>query len=130
MKRGVRALVACACAALLCSCVSAVYTRDWTVNSTRLSDTLSISGDRFRLERAGSAGFSTFEGSLIAIGEDWTFEVESWRRPDGEVSRFDPPVRYVYRVKVFLNGLSFLSLLRVDGEKSFTFIPRGDFEVR
>ncbi len=115
---------------MLSSCVSAVYVREWELDGRSVSDRLTITGDHFRLERAGQGGVSEFEGAFTDDGEEWVLEVTAWKPPGRTVRWLDPPARFVYRVKVFQNGVSFLSVLDVQGSPTFSFIPRGDFENR
>jgi hypothetical protein len=117
-------------ACILLSCAGTVYSRNWVVNSVNLTDTLTISGDTFKLERLGQAGTSIFEGKYEEKGDQWAFGVTSWKPANAAAQKFDPPVRYIYRVKKFQNGVSFLVLVELQGTSPFQFIQKGDFELR
>jgi len=130
MRKLARSVYAVAIAALCVSCAGTVYSRAWVVNSQNLTDRLVVSGDSFRLERSGQSGTSVFEGALQDKGEQWIFDVATWKPSNAAAQHFDPPVRYIYQVKRFQNGVSFLALTDVIGTSSFQFIQRGDFQLQ
>jgi hypothetical protein len=112
------------------SCAGTVYTRRWSVNNADLTDTLTISGDTFVLERLGSGGTSSFEGTFQDNGNQWVFDIQVWRPANAAAKRFDPPIRYLYKVKKFQDGVSFLELSDVIGTSNFQFIQAGDYRLR
>lgn len=130
MRKHALGLGAVVCVLVLASCAGMVYSRAWAVNAQSLTDTLSISGDSFRLERTAREGTSVFEGKFDDRGDQWIFEVASWKPANAGIKRFDPPVRYIYKVHKFSSGVSFLSLVDVVGTSTFQFIQSGDFELR
>ena len=127
MRRVMPLLAAAAAAMLLASCAGIAYTRSWTWNSTPLNDTLTVTEESFRLERASSAGVAVFEGALKQGDERWTFDVVRWKPYNGAAQAFDPPVRYVYRVRKSRGVLSFTALEDVRGWSPMQFIQPGDF---
>ena len=128
MGKFARAVFTVAVMAACVSCAGTVYSRAWVINSQNLTDKLTISGDSFRLERTGQSGTSTFEGAFEDKGDQWVFDVTRWTPANATAQNFDPPVRYIYQVKKFENGVSFLSLSDVVGTSTFQFIQRGDFQ--
>ncbi len=130
MRKSFGALCLCVPLLVLCSCAGIVYARNWVVNNANLTDTLTISGDAFKLERLGQSGTSVFEGTYEERDDQWVFSVTSWKPANASIQRFDPPVRYIYRIKKFRNGVSFLTLVAVQGTSPFQFIQKGDFELR
>jgi hypothetical protein len=129
MRKLVTAICAATAALVICSC-GTVYSRVWAVNAQNLTDTLSISGDSFRLERSAREGTSSFEGKFEEKGERWIFDITSWKPANATIRRFDPPVRYIYNIHKFSKGVSFLSLVEVVGKSTFQFIQNGDFQIR
>jgi hypothetical protein len=129
MRKYALALAACALALALASCAT-VYSRAWKVNTQDLTDSLTVSGDSFKLSRTGQGGTSVFEGKLEDHGEQWIFLIASWKPANATAKHFDPPVRYIYKVKKFENGVSFLTLVDVVGTSTFQFIQKGDYSLR
>ena len=127
MRRLLPVLAAAAAAMLLASCAGIAYTRSWTWNSTPLPDTLTVTDETFRLERSSSAGVAVFEGELKQGDERWTFDVVRWKPYNAAAQTFDPPVRYVYRVRKSRGVLSFTALEDVRGWSPMQFIQPGDF---
>jgi hypothetical protein len=130
MKKFITVCALTAVAFGLISCAGTVYARRWTVNNADLTDTLSISGDVFTLQRTGSGGTTVWEGGFKDNGDQWIFDIRVWRPPNASERRMDPPVRYLYRVKKFQNGVSFQELIDVVGLSNFQFIQTGDFQIR
>jgi hypothetical protein len=121
--------VACALALLLSSCAT-VYQRSWSYESANILDSLTLSGDSFQMVRS-SSGEQTFSGRFIDQGEKWVFEVAQYRGVNGAVKSFQPPVRYIYSVKKFPNGVSFLAIDKVEGGSiGVNFIQKGDFTMK
>jgi hypothetical protein len=114
----------------LVSCAGTQYSRGWAVNGEKLTDILRVTDDSFRLERRSREGTSVFEGTLRDGGDRWLFEIASWKPVNAALRRFDPPIRYMYRVKKTNAGVSFLELVEVEGASHFAFIQEGDFELR
>ena len=126
MRKIVFVFIACAAVLLLSSCAT-VYQRSWTYESSNILDSLTISGDTFQMVRA-SGGDQTFSGKFSDQGATWVFDVSQYRGANGAVKSFQPPVRYTYSVKKFPNGVSFLSMDRVEGGSlGVNFIQKGDF---
>jgi len=121
------AAVAAAAAMLLASCAGIIYTRSWTYNSTPLTDRLTVTEETFRLERSSSAGVAVFEGDLKQGDERWTFDLMRWKPYNAAAQTFNPPVRYVYRVRESRGVLSFTALEDVRGWSPMQFIQPGDF---
>ena len=128
MKKIARFALLTVCAAAIASCAGTVYARRWTVNNADLTDTLTISGDGFTLERTAASGATVWEGSFKDNGDQWIFDIKAWRPPNAPAQRYDPPVRYLYRVKKFQDGVSFVELVDVIGLSNFQFIQAGDFQ--
>jgi len=127
MRRPLSLFAATAAAMLLASCAGIAYTRSWTWNATPLTDTLSVTDESFRLERSSSAGVAVFEGDLKQGDDRWTFDVVRWKPYNAAAQTFDPPVRYVYRVRKSRGILSFTELEDVRGWSPMQFIQPGDF---
>jgi hypothetical protein len=117
-----------AAAMLLASCAGMIYTRIWTYNNDPLTDQLTVTDETFRLERSSSAGVAVFEGDLKQGDGRWTFDVVRWKPYNAAAQTFDPPVRYVYRVRESRGMLSFTALEDVRGWSPMQFIPPGDFK--
>ncbi len=130
MRRTVFSSAVLALAFVLASCAGTQYLRNWAVNGENLKDALRVSDGNFRLERLGTEGTSVFEGRLDDGGDRWMFEIESWKPANAAVKRFDPPIKYLYRVKKHRYGVSFLELIEVKGVSTFQFIQKGEFELR
>lgn len=128
--RKTTALLCILLAGLVISSCGTVYSRAWAVNAQSLTDTLSISGDTFRLERTSSDGTSVWEGKFTERGERWIFDITSWKPANAPLKRLNPAVRYIYQIHKFSRGISFLDLVDVIGTSSFQFIQTGDFQVR
>jgi hypothetical protein len=127
MKRPIALLVAAAAAALLASCAGITYTRTWTYNNAPLTDTLTVTEDTFRLERSSASGVTVFEGGLKQASERWTFDVARWEPYNASAQTFDPPVRYIYRIRTSGGTLTFLALEDVRGWSPMQFSQPGDF---
>jgi len=112
------------------SCAGPVFSRNWSVNNDALTDTLTLSGDNFVLERVSAAGTSSWEGAFKDNGDQWIFDITVWRPANASAKTFDPPIRYLYQVKRFQNGVSFLKLSDVVGHSNFQFIQAGDYSLR
>ncbi len=132
MQKAISVSVVLTLAFVLASCAGTQtqYTRNWAVNDEKLKDTLRVSERSFRLERLGPEGTSVFEGKLDDGGDRWRFEIEAWKPANAAVKRFDPPVKYLYRVKRHRDGVTFLELIEVKGVSTFQFIQKGEFELR
>jgi hypothetical protein len=130
MRRTCFASAVLTLAFVLASCAGTQYLRNWAVNGEKLKDTLRVSEGNFRLERLGSEGTSIFEGKLDDGGDRWMFEIEAWKPANASVNRFDPPIKYLYRVKKHHEGVSFLELIEVRGVSTFQFIQKGEFVLR
>jgi hypothetical protein len=102
------AWIAIACLGMV-SCVGDRYVRDWTLNGADLSDTLFVSEDTFSLERVSADGVEVFSGRLDTSQGIWRFEIETWKPAVGEERRFDPPVVFVCRGRLFENGIAFFA---------------------
>jgi hypothetical protein len=114
---------------LLASCASTRYIRTWVVDGADFTDTLTIAGRYFRLERISTDGTSTFAGSFNVEGDQWRFEIGEWTPAAGPVRRFDPPVVYLYRGRSFLHGLAFFSYRALTEAPMDQFIRApGDFD--
>jgi hypothetical protein len=122
-------ILAAAAALLLASCAGITYTKAWTYNSEPLTDRLSVTDETFRLERSSKAGLAVFVGALRQGDERWTFDVVRWEPYNAAAQTFDPPVRYVYRVRKSRGVLSFLALEDVRGWSPMQFIQPGDFRL-
>jgi hypothetical protein len=127
MRRPLALLAAAAAVVLLVSCAGITYTRAWTYNNAALTDTLIVTDDSFRLERASASGTTVFAGDLKQGDERWTFDIVRWEPYNATAQTFDPPVRYVYRVRKSRGTLSFLALEDVKGWSPMQFIQPGDF---
>lgn len=127
MKRPLALLAAATAALALASCAGITYTRAWTYNNAPLTDTLTVTDETFRLERSSAAGVSVFEGDLKQGDERWTFDVARWQPYNATAQTFDPPVRYVYRIRKSRGTLTFLALEDVKGWSPMQFIQPGDF---
>jgi hypothetical protein len=116
---------------LLLSCAGRSYVREWVFEGVALTDTLMLFEDAFILERSSPLGVSRFSGTFVVRDEEWRFEIDTWKGAQGVVRRFDPPVVYVYRGKVFRNGIAFFSG-RAEGESPLTLFIRAptDFDAR
>jgi hypothetical protein len=126
MRKTFSIAIACMAVLLLASCAT-VYQRSWTYESSTVQDSLTLSGDSFQLVRT-SAGEQTFSGKFSDQGEKWVFDVTMYRATNGAVKSFEPPVRYVYSVKKFPQGVSFLAIDKVEGGSvGANFIQKGDF---
>jgi hypothetical protein len=112
------------------SCAGITYSRNWAVNNADLTDTLTISDEKFVLERIGSGGVSAWEGVFKENGDTWVFEIKVWRPSNASAKSFDPPIRYIYQMKKFQNGVSFLQLVEVVGHSNFQFIQAGDYQLK
>jgi hypothetical protein len=99
-----------ASAGMLAGCASARYEREWTLAGEPFTDTLVLSGDSFRLERASLLGQAVFLGRFEVNGDQWRFSVEAWKSAEGPWVHFGEPVEYVYRGRAFANGLAFYSV--------------------
>jgi hypothetical protein len=118
--------LALAAALMLASCAT-VYQRSWTYESSSILDSLTVSGDSFTMVR-NSDGAQTFSGKFSDQGDKWVFEVTQYRGVNGVVKSFQPPVRYLYSVKKFEGGVSFLAIDKVEGGSlGVNFIQKGDF---
>jgi hypothetical protein len=113
---------------LFSSCAGTVYTRAWAVNNADLTDSLTINGDSFTLLRTSGGGTTEFRGTFEDHGAQWVFNIESWKPANAAIKRFNPPVRYIYQVNKFADGVSFMKLVNVIGTSSFQFIQEGDFQ--
>jgi len=118
---------AAAAAVLLSSCAGITYTREWTYNNAPLTDTLTVTEDTFRLERSSASGVTVFEGELSQGDERWTFDISRWKPYNAAAQTFDPPVRYLYRVRKTGKTLTFLEPPEVRGWSPMQFIQPGDF---
>jgi len=127
MKRPFTLLAAAAAALVLASCAGITYTRSWTYNNAPLTDTLTVTDETFRLERSSASGVAVFEGGLRQGDERWTFDVARWEPYNAAAQTFDPPVRYVYRVRKSRGTLTFVALEDVKGWSPMQFIQPGDF---
>jgi hypothetical protein len=114
---------------LIASCAGITYTRTWTYNNDPLTDRLTVTDETFHLERSSSAGTAMFEGDLKQGEDHWTFDVVRWEPYNAAAQTFDPPVRYVYRVRKSRGVLSFLALEDVRGWSPMQFIQPGDFKL-
>jgi hypothetical protein len=128
VRRSMLFLLAAA-SVLLASCAGITYTKAWTYNNEPLTDRLSVTDETFRLERSSKAGLAVFAGDLRKGDERWTFDVVRWEPYNAAAQTFDPPVRYVYRVRKSRGVLSFLSLEDVRGWSPMQFIQPGDFRL-
>ncbi len=129
MRRAAILFAAAAAALSISSCASITYARTWAVNNADLSDTLTVSGDTFVLERSGN-GISSWDGAFKENGDRWIFDIKAWRPANASAKTYDPPIRYVYSVKKFKNGVTFLKLEEVVGHSNFQFIQEGDYQLR
>jgi hypothetical protein len=123
------ALIGVLLAAMLCSCAT-VYKRAYSVNSASLTDSLTISGDSFTLQRTSQDGTAEFQGKFEDHGDQWVFNIESWKPANAAIKRFNPAVRYIYQVKKFGDAVSFMRLVDVVGTSTFQFIQPGDYQLR
>ena len=108
---------------VLASCAGSVYVRNWVYENTELKDTLVLSGESFRLERASPDGTSVFSGSWAEQNGEWVFKVESWKPYNAAERRFDPPITYFYKGKKFENGIAFYSF-RLEGSSPLNLFIR------
>ena len=129
MRRSMRLFAVAAAAQLLASCAGITYTKAWTYNNDPLTDRLTVTDETFRLERSSSAGVAVFVGDLKQGDERWTFDVTRWEPYNAAAQTFNPPVRYVYRVRKSRGVLSFLALEDVRGWSPMQFIQPGDFRL-
>ncbi len=127
--RRLRTVLAAAAVLLLARCASVTYSRTWTSGSGGQIDRLTVTDQAFRLERISDAGVSIFEGIVHQDEEQWVFDVVRWKPAHAAARKYDPPVRYVYRVRRFHGAVSFLALVRVEGWPPMTFIQPGDFAI-
>jgi hypothetical protein len=121
--------LAAAAVVLLASCMSVTYTRTWTSSGDTYLDRLTVVNEAFRLERLSAGGLSIFEGLVRQNEERWVFDVVRWKPHHAAARKFDPAVRYVYRVRRFHRAVSFLALERVEGWPPMSFIQPGDFTI-
>ena len=117
-------------AGMLGGCASVRYARDWALAGEPFTDTLVLSGDSFRFERASLLGLAVFLGRFNVNGDQWRFSVESWKPAEGPWVHFGEPVEYVYRGRAFANGIAFysVSLPRTPLDGLFIRVP-SDFDV-
>ena len=128
MGKTVRTIVMMVLLVGLVSCAT-IYTRNWQYESSPISDSLTISGETFRLERTSPEGTAVYEGKFRKSDTQWVFDVATYTAPKGGTRQYDPLVRYKYSVKEFANGVSFLSF-DVEGRLGVNFIQRGDFSLK
>lgn len=100
--------IAIACVGMA-SCVADRYVRAWTHNGVDLSDTLVVFDSSFSLERVSAKGTELFSGRFEIGTEAWKFEIDTWKPPGGGEHRFDPPVVFWCRGRLFENGIAFFS---------------------
>jgi hypothetical protein len=129
MRKHVIALAFAFIVLILGSCAT-VYTRAYSVNAVSLNDSLTISGDSFTLQRISQDGTAEFKGKFEDRGDQWIFNIESWKPANANIKRFSPAVRYIYQVKKFGDAVSFLKLVDVVGTSMFQFIQPGDYQLR
>jgi hypothetical protein len=127
MRRTFAQLAALTATILLASCAGITYSRAWTYNNAPLTDTLTVTEDTFRLERSSTSGVAVFEGELKQGDERWTFDVTRWKPYNAAAQTFDPPVRYIFRIRKSRATLSFVALEDVRGWSPMQFIQPGDF---
>jgi hypothetical protein len=116
---------------VLLSCASRSYVRDWIFEGVALTDTLMLFENAFVLERSSALGVSRYAGTFTVHDDEWRFEIDTWKGSQGIVHHFDPPVVYLYRGRIFQNGIAFYSGKAV-GETPLTLFIRTptDFDAR
>ncbi len=101
----------CGGAVLLCAtlfaCGSLRYVRTENVAGSVFVDRLVLDGPSFRLERMSDEGRIVYIGRYAVDGDQWTFQITSWRSDAGQSHRIDPPLLFVCRGKSFDNGVAF-----------------------
>jgi hypothetical protein len=126
----VRALTLVVVLAGAAGCAGSYYVRGWAFEGMDLTDRLYLSGKTFQLERISPDGISVFSGRFQVQGEEWRFEIDSWKPVNEPQRRLNPPVVYVYRGRSFQKGLAFYSF-RVLGRSPLTLFIRSpsDFDM-
>lgn len=124
---------------LLLSCVSMVYSREYTLKRADteldITETLTlniniITADTFRLEKTSENGTALYEGTFREERDRWTFILTTFSSVNASPRHFNPPVVYYYLVTKNQDGVTFDKPKIVGSQTAIPLLSRGFFAVK